>query len=416
MRRVIITNIVKMFDSAMVLHWLVILTIIFLFHSTSVLARQVTLAWDANAEPVLGGYRLYYGPTSRNYESFVDVGNQTSYTLFGLEEDRPYYFAVTAYDINKTIESAFSNEVFLAPSTLLAAQESPSEGSYESGIGLIRGWVCDVSTVEVEIDGGERRLTGYGTRRGDTATVCGTANTGYGLTLNWNVLGTGLHTLRAFADGVEFSRVTFHVTTLGEDFLRGVGGEYTLPDFPHAGSSVTLRWSEAHQNFVIVGTSANRNSANQRNIAMARYPLNLLSAAQESPSEGSYESGIGLIRGWVCNASTVEVEIDGGERRLTAHGTQRGDTAEVCGTPNTGYGLTLNWNSLGDGLHTLRALADGVEFANVTFHVTTLGEDFLQGAPEREYTLPDFPRAGSSVTVRWSEAHQNFVIVGFESP
>ncbi len=414
MRRVIFTSIAKVFDSAITLHWLVLLSIMLLFHTTSVLAREVTLAWNANSEPILGGYRLYYGPTSRNYVSIVDVGNQTRHTLFGLEDDRPYYFAVTAYDTTKTVESGFSNEVFLTPATLLAAQESPSEGSYESGIGLIRGWVCNASTVEVEIDGGERRLTGYGTRRGDTATVCGTANTGYGLTLNWNALGTGLHTLRAFADGVEFSRVTFHVTTLGEDFLRGVSGEYTLPDFPRAGSSVTVRWSEAHQNFVIVGTSINRDSANQRNSAMA-HPFASSLAAQESPSEGSYESGIGLIRGWVCSASTVEVEIDGGERRPTAHGTQRGDTTAACGAANTGYGLTFNWNSLGNGPHTLRALADGVEFANVAFQVTTLGEDFLRGAPEREYALPNFPRPGNSVTVRWSEAHQNFVIVGFQN-
>jgi hypothetical protein len=229
------------------------LSVMALFHVTDALARQVTLTWDANTEPTLGGYQLYYGPTSRNYVSVVDVGNQTSYTIFGLEDNKSYYFAVTAYDITKTIESAFSNEVFLIPTTLLANQENPSEGSYESGIGLIRGWACNAATVEVEIDGGERRLTAYGTQRGDTAEICGVSNTGYGLTFNWNLLGDGVHILRVFADGVEFSRVTFHVTTLGEDFLRGTSGEYVLPDFPHVGSRATIRWSEANQNFVIVG-------------------------------------------------------------------------------------------------------------------------------------------------------------------
>lgn len=125
---------------------------------------------------------------------------------------------------------------------------------------------------------------------------------------------------------------------------------------------------------------------------------------------GSYESGVGLIRGWACNASTVEVEIDGGERLKAAYGTYRADTAAVCGTADTGYGLTYNWNLLGDGAHTLRVLADGVEFANVTFYVTTLGETYLQGIGG-EYSLPDFPRSGNQVAVRWSEAHQNSVIV-----
>ncbi|MDS4025961.1 MAG: glycosyl hydrolase family 17 protein [Candidatus Contendobacter sp.] len=136
------------------------------------------------------------------------------------------------------------------------------------------------------------------------------------------------------------------------------------------------------------------------------------SAQHESPSAGSYESGIGLIRGWVCNASRVEIEIDGGERRLAAYGTKRGDTATVCGDTDNGYGLTFNWNALGDGPHKLRAFADGVEFGNVVFHVTTLGQDFLQGA-HGDYTLSDFPQAGSILKLHWSEAHQNFVVAGY---
>jgi hypothetical protein len=188
-----------------------------------------------------------------------------------------------------------------------------------------------------------------------------------------------------------------------------------LPDFPRPGDRVTVRWAEAHQNFMIVGTSIKKDVANQRNITATQHPFKAFHAAhQESPSEGSYESGIGLIRGWVCGASTVEVEIDG-KRYPTAHGTPRGDTAGVCDTINTGYGLTFNWNDLGDGPHTLRALADGVEFANVAFQVTTLGTDYLRGAPTRDYVLPDFPRPGDRVTVRWAEVHQNFVIVGFAS-
>ena len=61
-------------------------------------AGQVTLAWDANTDPELGGYKLYYGQTSGNYTGNVDVGNQTTYTLTGLTAGQTYYFAVTAYD------------------------------------------------------------------------------------------------------------------------------------------------------------------------------------------------------------------------------------------------------------------------------------------------------------------------------
>jgi len=200
--------------------------------------------------------------------------------------------------------------------------------------------------------------------------------------------------------------VTFNVTNLGEDYLRGVSGEYTLQDFPQAGKNVTVRWAEPHQNFVIAGADPVPASAR----AAAPFASSL--ANLESPQQGSFESGIGLIRGWVCQADTVEVQIDGGERRKVAYGTTRKDTIGVCGDDNNGFGYTFNWNALGTGTHTLRAFADDAEFANVPFSVTTLGVDYLQGA-SGEYPLSNFPQAGKNITLRWSEPHQNFVIVDY---
>ncbi len=320
-----------------------------------------------------------------------------------------YYFAVTVYDRARTVRSNFSNEVSYPPtlsSLPKSSLEGPEQGSFESGIGLIRGWVCQASTVEVQIDGGARRRVAYGTARGDTVETCGDADNGFGYTVNWNALGNGSHSLRAFADGVEFADVTFSVATLGVEYLQGVSGDYVLPNFPVTGNDVAVRWSEPHQNFVIA--DANRNPTSLRLTAAA--PLAEFSASLESPGQGSFESGIGLIRGWVCQASTVEVQIDGGARRRVAYGTARGDTVETCGDADNGFGYTVNWNALGDGDHSLRAFADGVEFANVGFTVTTLGVEYLQGA-SGEYTLPNFPVTGNDITVRWSEPHQNFVIV-----
>ena len=151
------------------------------------------------------------------------------------------------------IGAAPTPEVMAANGHRQARHESPSAGSYESGVGLIRGWVCEATRVDIEIDGGEPLLAAYGTRRTDTATVCGDTDNGYGLTFNWNALGDGPHKLRAFADGVEFGTVVFHVTTLGQDYLQGARGDYTLSDFPQAGSTLQLRWSEPQQNFAIVG-------------------------------------------------------------------------------------------------------------------------------------------------------------------
>ncbi len=79
--------------------------------ANNAVAAQRTLAWDSNSEPHLAGYKLHYGETSRNYTSTVDVGNQTSHTVDNLQDGKTYYFAVTAYDTTRTVESGFSNEV-----------------------------------------------------------------------------------------------------------------------------------------------------------------------------------------------------------------------------------------------------------------------------------------------------------------
>lgn len=279
--------------------------------------------------------------------------------------------------------------------------ESPSpEAFVESGIGLIRGWVCNATQVEVSIDGEAPRPTAYGTKRGDTETACGDTNNGFGLTFPWYQIGDGVHNLRAFADGVEFANVNFTVVALGRDFLTGLGGEYPLANFPSAGVSSRIRWSEPHQNFVFVRSIAIPDNPNPPSQSRARL---------ESPSQGSYESGIGLIRGWVCEASRVEVSIDDQARRLTAYGTKRGDTEAVCGDSNNGFGLTFPWYQIGDGVHNLRAFADGVEFANVNFAVTTVSEGFLTGL-DGQFKLANFPGANQTTNVRWSEPHQNFVV------
>ena len=71
---------------------------------------QVTIHWDQNTESDLAGYKVYYGNSSMNYDSNVDVGNQTSYTLSGLVSGHTYYIAITSYDTTGN-ESTYSSEV-----------------------------------------------------------------------------------------------------------------------------------------------------------------------------------------------------------------------------------------------------------------------------------------------------------------
>ena len=68
---------------------------------------------------------------------------------------------------------------------------------------------------------------------------------------------------------------------------------------------------------------------------------------------------------------------------------------------------------LGNGPHTIRALADGVVFAEAAVQVTTLSSEFLEGV-SGQYELANFPQAGRTVAVQWQESLQNFVITAVE--
>lgn len=84
--------------------------IIFVLIASFAHADDVTLAWDANIEPDLAGYKLYWGLSSGNYEWNVDVGNVTEYTIKTIPPWVLVFYAATAYDTDGN-ESDYSNEV-----------------------------------------------------------------------------------------------------------------------------------------------------------------------------------------------------------------------------------------------------------------------------------------------------------------
>ena len=137
-------------------------------------------------------------------------------------------------------------------------------------------------------------------------------------------------------------------------------------------------------------------------------------ASLDSPAPGSLQSGINLIHGWRCEAAEITVVIDDGAPLAALYGASRGDTAGGCQNDgNNGWAVAYNWNLLARGAHAIRALADGVEFARVTFTVGHLGEEYLQDASGR-FRARDFPEPGVNTILRWNEALQNFVIEGIE--
>jgi YVTN family beta-propeller protein len=278
---------------------------------------------------------------------------------------------------------------------------NPQPDSFQSGIGVISGFVCDASQILIEFNGTATFEAAYGTSRGDTQDICGDSNNGFSLLFNWNLLGNGTHTVRALADSVEFANVTITVTTLGAEFRTDLSGTVPVPDFPMPGQTTNLRWQQGQQNFVIfsgAGGGGGSTGDAQRML--------------ENPPPGSFQSGVSVISGFVCTANQILIEFDGAASFEAAYGTSRGDTASVCGgDANNGFSLLFNWNLLGNGVHTVRAFADGVMFAEVTITVTTLGGEFLTGL-SGAVTVPDFPEAGQTTSLRWQQSQQNFVIDG----
>ncbi len=292
--------------------------------------------------------------------------------------------------------------------------ENPGHNSFQSGIGVISGWVCEADKVEIEIETErgetERHEAGYGTARADTARrkdgtpLCGDTDNSFGLLFNWNRLGDGEHTVVALVDGVELGRATVTVTTLDEEFLRAAEGECVVDDFPSPGETVTLEWQQNTQNFVM--TRGTRPAGeNRAGVAGMGY--------LENPGPNSFQSGIGLISGWVCEADEVEIAIGDMAPQEAAYGTERLDTRDACGDTDNGFGLLFNWNLLGDGEHEVVAYVDGAELGWATVTVTTLGEEFVRGA-EGECVVEDFPLPGQTVTLAWQQTSQNFVVTDVE--
>ena len=288
--------------------------------------------------------------------------------------------------------------------TLVAGYlENPGSNSFQSGIGVISGWVCEAETVEIEING-RPQAAAYGTERVDTRVPCGDTDNGFGLLFNWNRLGDGEHEVVARVDDVELERATVRVTTLGAEFVEAVAGTCEVEDFPSPGEGVRLAWQQPNQNFVLAEGLA-PTGENRAGVAGVGY--------LENPGPASFQSGIGVISGWVCEATGVEIELGDLPAQVAAYGTERADTLAVCGDTDNGFGVLFNWNRLGEGVHTVRAVVDEVELGRATVRVTTLGAEFVEGAAG-VCEVADFPGPGETVTLEWQQNSQNFVITDVE--
>ena len=146
-------------------------------------------------------------------------------------------------------------------------------------------------------------------------------------------------------------------------------------------------------------------------VALILSPSGLYAATKgnlENPQPDDYASGIYLISGWVCDAESVEILLDGAQYLAAPYGSERMDTVSQCGDSDNGFGVLINMANLGAGEHEASLIADGQVIDTHTFKVTALstGEfaDDLSGCA----VIEDFPADKKETRLEWTTSMQGF--------
>lgn len=108
---------------------LAILFYIIFILSMSCSALNVTLAWDANSEEDLEGYRIFYRQDGQNYDYDNPAwqGAAITCTISDLDDNTTYHFVARAYDTsdNESTDSDEVTSVYLVyPTNILLADMS----------------------------------------------------------------------------------------------------------------------------------------------------------------------------------------------------------------------------------------------------------------------------------------------------
>lgn len=175
----------------------------------------------------------------------------------------------------KKLAFAAALSALISPCFAIGSLENPVSGSTESGIGVISGWHCTATSIDVLIDGLSYGKAGSGTNRGDTVSVCGRTNTGYSLLFNYNDLAPGAHSLSLYTDGQLAEIRPFNTAqSAGASFVTGISKTATIPDFPSSGRTATLQWSQAKQSFVVTGISSSTAGSDGHDLSLLQGSFN----------------------------------------------------------------------------------------------------------------------------------------------
>jgi fibronectin type 3 domain-containing protein len=142
-------------------------------------AQSVSLSWNADSDPTVTGYRVYYGTAAGSYTQSVDVGNSTSAAVAGLNSSTTYYLAVAAYNGSGN-QSGYSNEVSAIPTGSASSNAPVAPASLSAAAGnaqVALNWPASSGATSYNIKRSTTSGGGYAT----IATATGTSVTDSGV-------------------------------------------------------------------------------------------------------------------------------------------------------------------------------------------------------------------------------------------
>jgi uncharacterized protein (TIGR03437 family) len=280
-----------------------------------------TLAWTGapgdvavyEGNPSAGGSQIALGFSSGTDANLKNIPDGTSFYLQDYTNPNP-----------KSLNATLATVTVHVSSGILVDIDSPNPNSTAfSGTAHFGGWVVDpfaaIANVIVRIDGQAAGNATYGGARPDVCAVhsspANCPNVGWNFYYDTTLLGNGTHTIEITG--------------------QAVGGQ----QFSQAASFKVF-------NSISTATSTN---------ATIDTP---------GPQSGAVQ-GLISMSGWAVNPNatirTVALSIDGAPIGNATYGTSR---ADVCnpfpasqGCPNVGWFFLFDTNTLGNGTHTLQALA-----------------------------------------------------------
>ncbi|MFH1961686.1 MAG: hypothetical protein ABIJ30_02240 [bacterium] len=113
--------------------------------------REVSLEWKADIEHDLAGYRIYYGTSTGNYSTIIDIKPPAStHTLTNLATDTTCYVVLTAYDYVGN-ESSYSQEKGIGTTQSMEVSAASIVGGNRIATVTITGVSHDVVQVVFEV-------------------------------------------------------------------------------------------------------------------------------------------------------------------------------------------------------------------------------------------------------------------------